>query len=108
MWHVSDTGRIEVRLLAQGEQAIKVARVQADRFIANIVTDLNVSLDVAAVTDELRYSFSKTRPEVTVIWRAEVPADKVDVVRAYLARLNEGSEIGAEVQGEVEDGPPDQ
>jgi hypothetical protein len=106
MWHVADDGRIEVRLLAQGQQAIKVARVKADRFIANVVSDLATTQEVEVQTNELRYSFSKTRPEVTVIWRAGVPPDKVAVVRTYLDRLNEQTDGGE--MGEITDGPPDQ
>lgn len=107
IWFVGDDGRVEVRLQARGEQAIKVARVQADRFIANIVGDWATTLGIEATLDELRYSFSKTRPEVTIIWKTTVPAERVAEVREYLrglaASMNEPG--GA---GEIEDGTPDQ
>jgi hypothetical protein len=106
MWHVADDGRIEVRLLAQGQQAVKVARVKADRFIANVVSDLAATQDIEVRTNELRYSFSKTRPEVTVIWRAGVSPAQVAAVRTYLDRLNEQTDGGE--MGEITDGTPDQ
>lgn len=105
MWQVTDTGRVEVRMRADGEQAIRVAKVKADQFIANIVSDLAVSQHVDVVTTELRYSFSKVRPQVTVIWRAMIPASAVATVRSYLDRLNESTQGQL---GEVEDGTPDQ
>jgi hypothetical protein len=107
IWQVNDEGRIEVRLRAEGEQAIRVARVKADEFIANIVSDLNATMGIEIVTDELRYSFHKTRPEVTVKWRAQVPAEKVPDVREYMSRLAH-SHSPDTVRGEVVDGPPDQ
>jgi len=108
IWQVGDEGRIEVRLRASGEQAIRVARVHADRYIGNIVGDLSATLGVDVTTNELRYSFSKTRPEVTVIWRAQVPTASVPDVREYMVRLAQSEQP---VQGEVEgvsDEPPDQ
>jgi hypothetical protein len=107
IWQVADDGTIEVRLRASGEQAIRVARVKADEFIANIVSDLNATMGIEIVTDELRYSFHKTKPEVTVKWRAQVPAGKVADVREYMSRLAH-SQNPETVQGEVVDGPPDQ
>lgn len=105
MWTVSDGGAVEVRLRAEGEQAIKVARTKADQYIANIVTDLTENMGIVMLFDELRYSFSKTRPEVTVIWRTRVPEESVDTMRAYLARITKDH---SPVLGEVVDGPPDQ
>lgn len=103
IWQVSDEGRVEVRLKATEEQAIRVARASAERFIANVVGDLTATMSIDLVTDELRYSFSKTRPEVTVIWRAHVPLSAVSEVREYLMRL------GASVGGiEGAHGAPDQ
>jgi hypothetical protein len=108
IWQVSDEGRLVVRLRASGEQAIRVARAHADRYVANIVGDLSATLGIDVVTDELRYSFNKTRPEVTVIWRAQVPLGAVPDVREYMVRLSTSEQP---VQGEVEDvhdEPPDQ
>jgi hypothetical protein len=107
IWQVSDEGRIEIRLRASGQQAIKVARVKAEEFIANIVSDLNATMGIEITTDELRYSFHKTRSEVTVKWRAQVPVEQVTDVREYMARLAQ-SQNPETVQGEVVDGPPDQ
>jgi hypothetical protein len=87
MWHVTEQGRVEVRLRAEGEEAIKVAKIKGDTFIANIVTDLSGALGADVITDELRYSFSKVRPEVTIIWRARVPEASVPQVQEYLAEL---------------------
>ena len=105
IWQVSDEGRIEMRLRANGEQAIRVARVEADRYIDNIVGDLNATEGIDVVTNELRYSFSKNRPAVTVIWRAQVPVGSVPEVREYMTRLARSHDP---VQGEIVDGPPDQ
>jgi len=104
IWQVTDEGTIEIRLRASGEQAIRVARVKADEFVANIVGDLNATMGIEIVTDELRYSFHKTRPEVTVKWRAQVPVDQVTDVREYMARLARSQDP---VQGEIVE-PPDQ
>jgi len=104
IWQVSDEGTIEVRMRASGEQAIRVARVKADEFIANIVSDLNATQGIEIVTDELRYSFHKTRPEVTVKWRAQVPVGAVPDVREYMSRLAH-SQNPETVQGEVVDDP---
>jgi hypothetical protein len=103
MWQVSDEGKVEVRLRAEGEQAIRVAREHADRFIGNIVGDLSATLGVDVTTDELRYSFSKTRPEVTVIWRARVPVGSVPDVREYMVRLAQSQNP---VMGEIVDEQP--
>jgi len=100
IWFVGDDGKVEVRLQARGEQAIRVARVKADRFIANIVSDWVTTLGIEAVTDELRYSFSKTRPEVTIIWKTRAPAERVAEVREYLMGL-------AKSMGEIEAGDGD-
>jgi outer membrane cobalamin receptor len=97
IWHVTDEGRIEVRLKAQGEQAIKVARVRATSLFESIVEDLATNQHVTLTSNELRYSFSKTRPEVTIIWRSEVEADAAPKVRDYLVRL--GESISGEVTG---------
>jgi hypothetical protein len=88
MWTVSDDGHVEVRMQAEGEQAIKVAQDKADVFFTSMVTDLTVR-GVEVPVNELRYSFSKTRPVVTVIWRAQVEVASVPVVRAYLVRISE-------------------
>jgi hypothetical protein len=104
MWHVTDQGRVELRLRAEGEEAIKVAKIKGDTFIANIVTDLSGALGADVVTDELRYSFSKVRPEVTIIWRARVPEGSVAQVQEYLAKLGgsmDGDEGGETVEGTV-------
>jgi len=87
MWYVTDEGRIEIRLRAEGEEAIKVARVKAQTFIANIVGDLSDNLGIDVITDEMRYSVSKVRPEVTIIWRARTVPSTVPAVREYLAKL---------------------
>lgn len=105
MWTVSDGGAVEVRLRAEGEQAIKIARVKAEQYIANIVTDLTESYGIVMLFDELRYSFSKTRPEVTVIWRTRVPQESAEMMREYLARISQEHQP---VLGEVVDGTPDQ
>lgn len=113
MWQVSDEGRIEMRIKIDilmpeaGKSALTSSiREHFDRHIANLVSDLIMTEGVDLVTDEVRYSFSTTRPEATVIWRARVPADEAPAVRAYLVRFSEGNEI---VQGEVVDGDvPDQ
>jgi hypothetical protein len=104
IWHVTDQGRIELRLRAEGEEAIKVAKIKGDTFIANIVTDLSGTLGADVITDELRYSFSKVRPEVTIIWRARVPEGSVAQVQEYLAELGgslDGDEGGETVEGTV-------
>lgn len=88
LWEVSDAGRVEIRLRAQGTE-VTYAKVASDQLIGNIINDLAASLSINVITDELRYSFSKTRPEVTVLWRTSVPADRTDEVRAYLAGLAE-------------------
>jgi hypothetical protein len=108
IWQVSDEGRIEVRLRAEGEQAIKVARAHADRYIGNIVGDLSATLGVDVVTTELRYSFSKTRPEVTVVWRARTPVGSVPDVREYFVRLSASEQPVQGEVGDVHDEPPDQ
>jgi hypothetical protein len=105
MWTVSDGGAVEVRMRAEGEQAIKIARVKAEQYIANIVSDLSENMGIVMLFDELRYSFSKTRPEVTVIWRTRVPEESADTMREYLARI--AQEHSPEL-GEVVDGTPDQ
>jgi hypothetical protein len=105
MWQVSDEGKVEIRLKARGEQAIRVVRVKADRYVASIVGDLSATLGTDVVTDELRYSFNKTRPEVTVTWRARIPVEKVPDVREYMVRLAQSEES---VEKEIADESPDQ
>jgi hypothetical protein len=89
LWHVNDTGHVEVRLRAEGDQ-IATAKDEGNRLVANIITDLSNTLSIDVLSDELRYSFSKTRPEVTIIWRTRVPDDRIDDVRTYLGGLAEG------------------
>jgi hypothetical protein len=108
MWQVSDNGRIEMKLRASGERAVRASRQEADRYVGNIVGDLSATLGIEVTTNELRYSINKNRPEVTVTWRAQVPVETVPDVREYLARLAQSEHP---VQGEVvsrEDDVPDQ
>ena len=99
IWEVTDEGRVAARLRAEGEEAIKVAKIKADMFFANIVSDLQVTHSIEATTDELRYSFSKTRPEVTITWRARIPQESVPDVREYLAGLSQAMGGDAEPPG---------
>ena len=105
MWQVSDDGKIVVKLHAENEAVHQMTRDKADAYIANIIGDLSVSQGVEVVTNELRYSFSKTRAEITVTWRASADPATVADVREYFARLSRSLDP---VQGEVLDGPPDQ
>ena len=89
MWEVSDEGRVKVLVTASGENARQITRAQADRYFANIVGDLNATMGIEVITDELRYSFSKTKPKITVTWRARVPVSSVPDVREYLVRLGQ-------------------
>lgn len=96
MWDVSDAGKITVKLHAEGEAVRQMTRDMADAYIANIVGDLTTSQGVEVVTDELRYSFSKTRAEITVTWRASADPTAVAEIREYFARLSRSQ------QGEIE------
>jgi hypothetical protein len=86
LWEVAESGRVEVRLRAYGAE-VNTAKIASDRLIGNIITDLSSTLNIDVLSDELRYSFSKTQPEVTVIWRTHVPVERVAEVRAYLDGL---------------------
>lgn len=88
LWEVSDSGRVEVRLRAEGAE-ISTAKAASDQLIGSIVIDLASTLKIDVLSDELRYSFSKVRPEVTVIWKTRVPVERVTEVRAYLGGLAE-------------------
>lgn len=109
MWDVSDDGRITVRLHAEGEAARLMTRDKVDAYIGEIVRDLTVSRGVEVITNELRYSFSKTHPEITVTWRAQGEAASVTEIREYFARLAKSLDppVVGEVEG-VRDDPPDQ
>jgi hypothetical protein len=98
IWDVSDDGRITVRMRAQGMEAVGAVRAEAGRFIANIVSDLSATSGIDAVTNEMRFSVSKTNPEVTVTWRAQIPVASVPDVREYMATLSRSLDP---VQGEV-------
>jgi hypothetical protein len=98
MWQVTDEGRVEMKLRASGPNAGQVSRADADRYIGNIVSDLTVNMGIEIVTDELRVSFNKNRPEVTVTWKARIPVGSVPDVREYMVRLARSSDP---VQGEV-------
>lgn len=109
MWDVSAEGKIVVRLRGEGEAARQMTREKVDAYIGNIVGDLSTSQGVEVVTNELRYSFSKTHPEITVTWRAQTSPSSVAEVREYFARLTRS--LDPPVVGEVErvrDDPPDQ
>jgi hypothetical protein len=105
IWEVTDDGRIKLLLRASGENARKITRAQADRYIANIVGDLSTTMSIEVTTDELRYSFNKNRPEITVTWRARVPVESVPDVREYMVRL--GQSHLSLVVVEDDDAPPD-
>jgi hypothetical protein len=104
MWDVSDEGKIVVRLRAEGEAAKLMTRDRVDAYINEIIRDLSTSQGVEVVTDELRYSFSKTYPEITVTWRAKADPAAVTEIREYFARLSRSLDP---VVGEVVDDPPD-
>ena len=89
LWEVTDEGRVRVRVKATGENVQQITRAQADRYFANIVGDLNATMGIEVTTDELRYSFNKSRPEITVTWKARVPAGSVADVREYMVRLGQ-------------------
>jgi hypothetical protein len=88
IWDVDDAGRVEVRMRAEGAQIV-TAKAASEQLVQGIVQDLDTTLGIQVTTDELRFSFSKTRPEVTVSWRTVVPSDRIDDVRAYLTGLAE-------------------
>jgi hypothetical protein len=90
LWQVLDTGHVEVRIRSEGIDEVSAAKVQGDQLVANILGDLETTLGIEVTRDELRYSFSKTRPEVTVIWKTTVPKERVDDMRSYLSGLAEG------------------
>lgn len=89
LWQVLDTGHTEVRLRAEGAE-IYVLRAQAEELIADIIRDLMTTLGIEVLRDEIRASFSKVRPEVTVTWRTTVPKEHVEDVRTYLTGVAEG------------------
>jgi hypothetical protein len=106
MWQVTDEGRVEARMRAEGIEAVKTAREDAARFIANVTSDLSMNLGVEVVTDELRFSVSKTRPEITVIWKARAPVEKVADVREYMATVARSlNPLPGEVLGRDNDVP---
>jgi hypothetical protein len=107
MWDVSEAGKIIVKLHAEGDAVQQMSREAADTYIANIVGDLATSQGVEVVTDELRYSFSKTRAEITVTWRASADPASVTEIREYFARLSRSHDpVVGEVEGVVDE-PPD-
>jgi hypothetical protein len=98
IWEVADDGRMTVRIRAEGMAAVNDVRAEAGRFVANMVGDLSVTMGIDVVTNEMRFSISKTEPDVTVTWRAQVPAQTVPDVREYLTRLSQSMDP---VRGEV-------
>jgi hypothetical protein len=92
MWQVTDEGRVEARMRAEGIEAVKTAREDAARFIANVTSDLSM--------------VSKTRPEITVIWKARAPVEKVADVREYMATVARSlNPLPGEVLGRDNDVP---
>ena len=83
-WHVDDRGTMVLMLTASGEETRTLTKDAVNRFIANVIGDLAATYFIDIVTDELRISFSKVRPEVKVTWRARVPKDDVDTLRRYM------------------------
>jgi hypothetical protein len=89
LWNVEDNGKVFVRLKSEGVGAQMLDRDGVNRYIGNIVGDLAATQGIDIVTNELRVSFSKTRPEVNVTWRAEVPPDRATDVREYMMRMSQ-------------------
>ena len=90
LWQVDHEGRVEIRIRSEGMDAMRTAKTQGDTLVANIIGDLQTTLGIEVTRDELRYSLSKTRPEVTIIWKTQVPDTRVEDVRSYLSGLAEG------------------
>jgi hypothetical protein len=89
LWSVDDEGRVLIRLKSTGASAQMLDRDKVNRYIGNIVGDVSATMGVDIVTDELRVSFSKVRPEVNVTWRARVPVGSVPDVREYMIRMSQ-------------------
>ena len=89
LWDVDDNGRMMVRLRSTGASAKMLDRDDVNRYVAHISDDLSATLGIDIVTNELRISFSKTRPEINVTWRAQVPVQSVPDVRTYMVGMSQ-------------------
>lgn len=87
LWNVDDNGHMLVRLRSEGAGVSMLTKDSVNRYVANIVGDLSETMGVEVDTRELRISFSTTRPEINVTWRARVPAAQAGILRTYLTRM---------------------
>lgn len=89
LWSVEDDGNVLVRLKSSGDSAQMLTKDSVNRYIANIVGDLQATLGIEIVTNELRIRFRKNSTEINVFWRAEVPVVSVTDVREYMVRMSQ-------------------